>query len=458
MLREEKGEALLAVLLLAALIFIVGGAAVAMGTTVRKTAAYEVRQKKAYYTAEAGVEKVLAKAKSDPDWLKDLPLGEQWDFMRNDLGGNGRYADGEFKQLLVKKTVDTATSATLEITSTGQYGEAHRTITATAEVNFVYSGNIFQGVWTGSLTGLKLSHGANLVSNTIASDGEIQLPAGSFVKGDIYSRVKVTLEDKKGSDRVEVQGSIYCAGAGIGPGEYSVNLGAYSLVTGDVYAEAGKVRIGSGATIAGKIYVRNADQLDQSWRAANPGKWEVVPGLDVASHIPQYPIILTDENLNWYKQNADHYYQGNVAFDSSDLSNLQGLYYIEGNATFSGEYSGRATFVVNGDVTFKKYSGRGKASFVRKTPQDIVTILSRGDVDTQNANGKIEALVYSQGGSDGEAWIKNKTEIIGAVVFPNLKSNGSEISFTYDPQMVDQHEQYLNWTTTFVKVLKWKEG
>lgn len=453
--KGERGQALVLVILMTAVIFTVGTAALALGSTAHRIAVLEVAQKRAYYIAEAGVEKVLAKAKSDPDWVKGLPLDAESDFLHHDLGGNGSYAGGEFKQIIVKKTADTVTSATLEVTSTGEYRKARRTVQARAEINFVYSENIFRGLWTSSLTGVKLAHGADIASNVVASDGEIKLPAGSIVKGHIYSKTKVTLEDKHGGDPgVRLEGDVYCAGGGVAPGQESVYLGENSSVQ-NVYVEAGRVNIQENVTVAGKIYVRSGDQLDQNWRNANPEKWEVVPALDVTSLIPQYPNILTDENLSWYKENADHYYQGNITFDSGDLGNLQGLYYIEGNATFSGEYSGRATFVVNGNVKFEKYSGRDKASLVRRTPsQDVINILCTGDVDTQNANGRIEALIYSR---DGSALIKNKTDIVGSVVFRDVATKGCEIELDYDPQMVAQYEQHLNWTTSFVRATKWQE-
>lgn len=60
MLRNQRGQALLLVLILTTAIFMIGSAAVAMGTTVRKNATLDIFQKKAYYIAEAGIEKALA--------------------------------------------------------------------------------------------------------------------------------------------------------------------------------------------------------------------------------------------------------------------------------------------------------------------------------------------------------------------------------------------------------------
>lgn len=78
MLRNQRGQALLLVLILTTVIFMIGSAAVAMGTAARKNATLEVWQKKAYYIAEAGIEKALAKLISemiyyDPDNLPHVP-------------------------------------------------------------------------------------------------------------------------------------------------------------------------------------------------------------------------------------------------------------------------------------------------------------------------------------------------------------------------------------------------
>ncbi len=60
MLRDQRGQALVLVLILTTVIFMIGSAAVAMGTAVRKNATLETWQKKAYYIAEAGIEMALA--------------------------------------------------------------------------------------------------------------------------------------------------------------------------------------------------------------------------------------------------------------------------------------------------------------------------------------------------------------------------------------------------------------
>ena len=59
---NQKGYALVIILLLTIVLFFIGSAALTLGGTVRKTAALETEQKKAYYIAEAGIEKAVDKA------------------------------------------------------------------------------------------------------------------------------------------------------------------------------------------------------------------------------------------------------------------------------------------------------------------------------------------------------------------------------------------------------------
>lgn len=61
LVKNQKGQAaLFLVLLMVLIIFLIGQAALSLGATARKNATLETNQKKAYYIAEAGVEKALA--------------------------------------------------------------------------------------------------------------------------------------------------------------------------------------------------------------------------------------------------------------------------------------------------------------------------------------------------------------------------------------------------------------
>ncbi len=461
MLRDRKGQALLVVLLLTTSIFLVGGAAVTMGTTVRKNAAREVHSAKAYYVAEAGVEKVLAKARRDPNWLQALPgPGDPRDFIAEDLGGQQAYAGGRFVEIKVSKEDAGWNAVLLHIKSKGEYLGATRTLDVDARIDNAYGHNLFRRLWVKSLTEEKLSHGMVVTGEVMASEGDLVLEEGSDVAArdrGLWVQGNLTVKGQMSQGKqTQIQGNVWCVGnvsfVKLGGGE-----GQPITIYGNLYVQQGSVQGLDDVNITGTVYVRNANQLPAGWRDAHPGKWQVDSSLDVASRIPSFPQLLTPERLEWYRRNADRYMVGPVMFEGTHLRNLSGLYYIEGDATFSGEYSGRATFVVHGNVTFLKYSGRDKASLVRTSENDCVTILCTGDIDTQNANGEIQALLYSPGGADGSADIKNKTDLVGAAVLPNIKSHGYAIDFRYDENMVNTFEGTLNWTTSWMTVTSWRE-
>ena len=82
-LRDIKGQSMLVVMVLILASFLLCSAVLVMGTNARKIAAFEANQDKAYYIAEAGVEKVLADAKNGPVWLRNLRIGSEYNFLAN---------------------------------------------------------------------------------------------------------------------------------------------------------------------------------------------------------------------------------------------------------------------------------------------------------------------------------------------------------------------------------------
>jgi hypothetical protein len=450
MLRGQQGQALLVVLLLTTSIFLVGGAAVGLGTTVRKTAAREIHSAKAYYIAEAGVEKVLAKARRDPNWLQALPgPGNPRDFLALDLGGQQAYAGGRFVEIKVSREDAGWNAVLLHIKSKGEYLGATRTLNVDARIDYANGDKLFRGLWVKALTGVKLSHGAGVEAETLASEGNVILPEGSVLRGDLLVKGDLTVDSKENpaDKRTTLFGNVWCVGDVLFAGEGAT-------LAGDLYVQQGRISFEKpeSVSVAGRVYVRNADQLPPQWRDANLGKWQVVPTLDVISRIPSFPRILTPERLAWYRQNADTYYEGDLTLSGVALQNMVGLWYIKGDLKIYGTYSGCATLVVEGDVTV----GHGSTGLVRSGtggPHGL-SILTTGIIDTHNAQLPIEALLYSENLASS---FQNGTTLTGAMVTPNVGSSGKEISFTYDPTMVNAYKQDLNWVTSATRIVRWSE-
>jgi hypothetical protein len=56
MMSDNRGQALALVMILTAFIFAMGAASLSLATSLRRNAGLEICQKKAYYTAEAGID------------------------------------------------------------------------------------------------------------------------------------------------------------------------------------------------------------------------------------------------------------------------------------------------------------------------------------------------------------------------------------------------------------------
>ncbi|MBC7106470.1 MAG: pilus assembly PilX N-terminal domain-containing protein [Firmicutes bacterium] len=450
MLPDRKGQALLIVLLLTTSILLVGGAAVTVGTAVRKNAAREVHAAKAYYIAEAGVERVLARARRDPHWLQALPgPGGSRDFIALDLGGQQAYAGGRFVEIKVYREDAGWNAVLLHIRSTGEYLGAQRTVNVDARVDHAYGDHLFRGLWVKALTGVKLSHGAVVEAETLASEGDVILAEGSAVRGDLFVRgnLKVDSRDNPADKRTVVFGNVWCVGDVLFAGEGAT-------LVGDLYVQQGSIGFErpDGVNIGGTVYVRDAEQLPEDWRNRHPGKWRVDPSLDVVSRIPGFPRLLAPERLAWYRENADAYYEGDVTLSDAILQNVAGLWYIKGDLTVYGTYSGHATLVVEGNVTV----GHGGTGLMRSDTggPHCLSILTTGIIDTHNAQLPVEALLYSENLASA---FQNGATVTGAVVTPNIGSSGREIGLTYDPTMVNAYEENLNWVTSSTRIVKWSE-
>ncbi len=90
-MRDQRGQGIALVLILTAFIFVMASGAFSLAVSLRKNAGLEIRQKKAYYIAEAGVEKALSLLRSGELPLVCLNPGEQVnlvpDYMAADYAG-----------------------------------------------------------------------------------------------------------------------------------------------------------------------------------------------------------------------------------------------------------------------------------------------------------------------------------------------------------------------------------
>ncbi|AEG15536.1 hypothetical protein Desku_1977 [Desulfofundulus kuznetsovii DSM 6115] len=425
MLSNRSGQALVLVLLMTTFIFMVGGAALALGTTTRRNAALDIFQKKAYYIAEAGVEKALARAKSDPGWVARLPLRSDFTNTSDELflPENIPYDEnGIIEQVRVIKTGEDAAGKEvyLKIKSVGRTQQSSRTLVVEATVIYPFPREVFKGFWVNRLEGLPQGHGVNFSIDTYITEEDLTLPKDSVFDGKIFCKGKVILDGAR-SHQVSIGGKIYALG-GVEL-SYVTNLNNNSNLT--IYVDSSsKVNLHEGVTVNYQVVVLPTQEL-------------------LSKMPPSPPELLNPERLNWYRVNTDFTHL------PADLKFKNGIYYIKGNVEFAGTYSGQALVVVEGGVTI----GSGRDKYLkREREDDCLIILATGEVKTHNAHiNPIEAFLYSGTGIR----LQNGAGFTGGLISPQFDANGNTISVTQDESILRAYEQSLTWSTSEVKITKW---
>lgn len=437
----QKGQAILPVMImLLAIVLLLGGATYTLAAGSKKISTYQRNLNQAYYIADAGVERILARAKYDPDWLNGIDPEKAEIILQNES-----YAGGAIKEAVLTKETASDNKTSIKIQSVGEYRNSKRSLAVHADI-FIVRGGIFRGMWICSGeefkpdmdfsspvwvnsdliilnscddTGNCIYVGRNVVitreksltARNIYALGDITLENGSLINGDIRCKGNVTLDEGAKVDNIYTEGFLTIAG---------------------------------GADI-GSIHVKNADQIPSSWRNANPGKWDVDQSLNCAFTIPSFPGILTDENLAWYKQNADCVFTSDWEPDENELQNMSDIYYVEGNLTISGTYSGRTTIVAKGAVTINNTLKPNDCA------ADCLLILSKGNINLTANKKEVAALLYSE----GTVSLADNTEFNGGITAKMLEGGGgNDLHITYNEKLAGNKQ---NWVTNIVKITRWNE-
>jgi hypothetical protein len=413
--RKQTGQSSVIVLLMVALLFFLGSTALNLSTNTRKTAALEVKQAKAYYIAEAGVEKVLAELKKGPVWMKDLTDGYEYDFIANKLDGDKSYADGVFEKIIVKKTIENAGVTTVNIESWGKYLGSLKKLKVDVNVENVYAENYLRGIWLKN-GNTPCGHVFDIAADTCFSDGDTIFLKGSDATGNIYCRGKLTLESAEENT---------------------------TLINGDIFALGGLEFTGSSTPlIAGYVYVDNAGKAPPEVSDITV----ILSTAELSSKIPavsDFPGLLSSSRLKWYQNNAG--YDRLPSSNDSNRDFMSGIYYLEGDQSISGTYSGNAIIVINGSVSL--------GGLRKNSDNDCLAILAAGTVSSDTADQEIDAIIYAGTNVDFAGGIT----LQGCILSPGLAGQGSRLTVVYDRNMCDKFKELLNWTTCFIKVTKWSE-
>lgn len=415
LLRDMRGQSVLMVMAMTLAMFLICTAVLVMGTNSRLIAVFEVNQDKAYYIAEAGIEKVLADAKNGPAWLKNLDVGEEYDFLADVLNCEKKYGGGAFEYIKVKKLAESSRQTSLEIECMGKCGSSIKRVSVNADLETVYAENLFRGLWVadGSSPG---GHVFNLEADAYFSGGDSFINSGSNINGDIYSRGKVCLQCEGGGD-TEINGDIYTLDGVCftGPGPVSIN---------------------------GFIYVDDINKVPDEVKDITT----VLPAGELAAKIPgisDFPGLLSADRLGWYEKNANS--KQLPPLDNATMVFQNGIYFLSGDYTLSGKYRGSALIVIDGDVAL----GR----LVRDSANDSLAVLAAGAVSYDPGSEEIEALVYSSNHVD----FSSGAPVKGSVSAAGLAGQGSPVSIEFDDDMFNVFRDLSSWTTCFVRICKWNE-
>ncbi|TEB09578.1 hypothetical protein [Pelotomaculum propionicicum] len=412
---KKNGQSSVIVLLTVALLFLFGSAALKLSINTRKTAAYELNQAKAYYIAEAGVEKVLAESKNGPAWLKNLTPGRDYDFLTNNLAGNRSYEDGFFDKISLKKTSENSGVTVLEIEAWGKYLGSIKKLKVDVNLTDVYAENYLRGMWLKN-GNAPSGHVINSTGGMYFSEGDAVFMPGSDVTGNIYCRGKLTLASDEGN---------------------------ITSINGDIFTLGGLEFTGSALPlIEGQVYVDSAGQAppeisDRTVILSTAELFAIIPGCS------DYPDLLSAGRLNWYRHNAA--YDQLPAGDGSSMDFTGGIYYLEGDQVLSGAYSGNAVIVVNGSVTL--------GSMTKNSDNDCLAILAAGTVSTDTMGQEIDAIIVTGANIDFDYG----ATLRGCILAPELAGQCSQLTLVYDESMCDRFKELLNWATCFIKVTKWSE-
>lgn len=435
MLYNQKGHALIIVLMMTIVLFFIGSAALTMGGSVRKTAVLETEQKKAHYIAEAGIEKAIEKARQESIWVESLVLNTEYNLVPDVIPAE--YADGNLVHVKVRKEFFNDSKTTLNIESKGRYRDVYRQIRVKVDLGKPMP--FYRGLWTesppdapSSFKNNSVIHSDVFVNGDIDFDQNCTMTEDIWVGGNvtIYNNAAITKNLYSGravniKENGQVSGNIQAVG--------DVTLYNNAAVDGEIRS-MGNVTLKNKAYVGGDVWANGSVSNDKSDVRGNIYTYQ---SMDLHFTIPPFPEL----DLDWYSKNADYYYSGSQTW-SGDL-NLNGLYYIEGDLTIKGgTYTGVGTVVVSGTVTI---GGNLKCTDIE---QDDLCILCAGNVTLIN-KAQVRALVYSP----AIVTIDNKAVLRGSVIARTLKQNNNA-EFYFEPKMENNQP---DWVTTSLKILSWEE-
>jgi cytoskeletal protein CcmA (bactofilin family) len=190
----------------------------------------------------------------------------------------------------------------------------------------------------------------------------------------------------------------------------------------DENGDGGEIYSNGDITFNGTSFEMTADGSLYTTGTVN---W--VPTDVPATHVHQgvAPVNMPVIDLDYYQSIATTTYNGNVTFNSSNMTGLSGVIYVKGNVSISGNYTGQAVIVATGKI---QVTGNVTAS---NPDDDTLVIMSPKSIKIAG-DTHIDGLIYAHSVvDDGTTTTSGNVEINGAIIADVVRTNGS-ITITYD--------------------------
>lgn len=424
--RDERGYIGAVAAIVLAVLLLLGSAAATLAAQHRVLAAHQYRQARAYYIAEAGVEKVL----SDSAFLSRLPV-DAGGTLEDDYADatvyleNAEFAGGTLSVAVTRKP-DQGGLGVFRVYSTGRVGGDARVLKAEVRIPLF---SFHRGIWAGGdVTVFKDSR----ITGNIESNGDISIKQGSAVAGDVWADKAVDLHMSTLTGDINTGGDVtirkgWVTGGVDTEGNVSVNVDRdggpneeppqEGGVTGDTRAN-GKVTVRHGCG-GHDIYTLELDlkhaYITGHWYQVNPG---------VSVDVAEVPGL----NLDYFRQIADRFYPETPyhgytkTFTTKELTGINGVYFVDGNVDISGTYSGRATVVCTGNVTIRNLGRSGES--------DVLAVIAGKDVEV---DGNAAVLVYTL----KQAILRQECRVFGAIIAGEAVTFYKGSGFTCVEEMIE---------------------
>lgn len=410
---DERGYISAVALMVLVVLMMLGAAVASLATQHRFLAAGQYRQTRAYYTAEAGVEKALA----DGAFLSGLPVDGsgtlQDDYSDAEPYLNNVGFSGGLLSVAVTRKPDDGFIGVFRIYSTGRVGSDARVLKVEARVPLLSFSNLFH-----SSSGIDVAGGA-VINGDVQAAGDLDLDRcdvnGNMVAGGAASIMQSAVEGDvsvkgNGNGNVfingsEIIGDISTEGAvQINPSEGT----DHSTISGDIRANIEVTGYGP-IILNGDIY---SPVLCFTGDLSHTGVYT-----QVDPHVSVNASDVLNVDFERLKGMATAIYDGDKTLNTSELNDLSGIQYVDGNVLISGAFSGSVVIVCSGNAKLSGLIGADKGT--------SLIILAGGDVTVDGDNNQL--FIYA----GGEVSLVENGSLLGAVMAQGPIEVGQNVTVNY---------------------------